>query len=76
MQNNNVQKATRKWGKRILQDCAVRMGENLGKLREHVNGTESTTNLIDCRTVSLCSAAFTLIFSSLMSLFSRSIWAL
>ena len=34
------------------------------------------THLIDCKTVSLCSAAFTLIFSSRMSLFSRSILAL
>ena len=35
-----------------------------------------STHLIDWRTVSLCSAAFTRIFSSLMSLFSRSILAL
>lgn len=34
------------------------------------------THLIDCSTVSLCSAALTLIFSSLISLFSRSILAL
>ena len=51
-------------------------GGKLGKLRKHIKGIGSTTNLIDCRTVSLCSAAFTLIFSNLMSLFSRSIWAL
>ena len=76
MKKNNVKNETQKQGKRILQDCVVRKGKNLGKLRKHIKEIERTTNLIDCRTVSLCSAAFTLIFSSLMSLFSRSIWAL
>lgn len=42
----------------------------------HTVTFSASTHLIDCRTVSLCSAALTRIFSSLISLFSRSILAL